>query len=350
MFDRTVESGRVGDEYLFLLWLCLACYPFGQTCRMLRVAWRPLQLFSVATCIFGLCYPVSAQQIPPVSAPTNGVIRTFFLQRGQVFTVTTIGKMNQHKGECPATGEGGDCTVSPAERPWIVCEKSDGTVFNAHGLACWSLIGAIGKGSTPQIGVSLKGFVADWTGELLLGVNDNRFNDQGGGWLVSASIGCGDGRDQMALEYLTYDVLLRPKCTDFVDSGHSNYFSFADLNVACPSQAPAKYSWALVRSPLLEGIDPWVESYKAIITSKYGRPYKPRIINSAYRVPSQNKACGGAPNSRHMYGDAADMRNITRTNDEWQAMRQAAQGNASWIEPLSGPCRLACVHADWRDQ
>jgi hypothetical protein len=166
------------------------------------------------------------------------------------------------------------------------------------------------------------------------------------------SAGCGDERDQMAMEYVSYGVPLRPQCTDFVDidAGESHYFSLADFNVACPSQKPAKYQWVLLRSPLLEGVDPWVENYKAIITSKYKQPFRSRIINSAYRVPSQNKACGGVSNSRHMYGDAADMRNITRTTAEWKAMREAAEGNASWIEPLSGPCRLGCVHADWRDK
>lgn len=33
----------------------------------------------------------------------------------------------------------------------------------------------------------------------------------------------------------------------------------------------------------------------------------PVVINSGYRCPEHNKKIGGAPNSRHTYGDAADI-------------------------------------------
>lgn len=36
----------------------------------------------------------------------------------------------------------------------------------------------------------------------------------------------------------------------------------------------------------------------------------PIVINSAYRCPAKNKAVGGAIHSRHMVGDAADVRAI----------------------------------------
>lgn len=41
------------------------------------------------------------------------------------------------------------------------------------------------------------------------------------------------------------------------------------------------------------------------IRSEVGRPV---IINSGYRCPSHNSAVGGASQSRHMVGDAADFR------------------------------------------
>lgn len=35
---------------------------------------------------------------------------------------------------------------------------------------------------------------------------------------------------------------------------------------------------------------------------------KPVTINSAYRTPTKNKACGGSVYSQHLYGKAADIR------------------------------------------
>ena len=35
---------------------------------------------------------------------------------------------------------------------------------------------------------------------------------------------------------------------------------------------------------------------------------KPVIINSAYRTPTHNKAVGGSPSSRHLLGQAVDIR------------------------------------------
>jgi hypothetical protein len=51
-----------------------------------------------------------------------------------------------------------------------------------------------------------------------------------------------------------------------------------------------------------------------------------------------------------MFGDAADLRNQSSTQNEWDAMKQAAGplgAKASYIEPqaMSG---LGHVHADWR--
>jgi hypothetical protein len=266
--------------------------------------------------------------------------------KGQIITVTASGDMNWFT---PQPGWPG-CPV-----PGKCVSKPDGTScpysgFLAQGLACWSLIGKIGDGTAFKVGSLLKDFPAPASGELFLGVNDNNYADNSGKWEAEITTGCGDVRDLMAREYVTSRVSLTPECTDFVDSGHSAYFSFNQFNVACPSQKSAKYPWALLRNPLLVGIDPWVDKYRAIITNDYKRPYENRIINSSYRVPSQNKACKGAQNSRHMYGDAADLRNISRTKIEWDAMHQAAQGNASWVEGPSGPCRLGCVHADWRDK
>lgn len=149
--------------------------------------------------------------------------------------------------------------------------------------------------------------------------------------------GCGDERDQIKHEYVLFGVNLSPACADFTQSRHSVFFSFNEINTG-------DFSWALVRSPLIAaaasgyGLDAWRTAYGG-----------PRIINSAYRNPVHNAAIGGAPQSRHMFGDAADLRNVSMTTIEWQAMVDAAViAHPDFIEPLSGPCQLACVHADWR--
>jgi hypothetical protein len=76
----------------------------------------------------------------------------------------------------------------------------------------------------------------------------------------------------------------------------------------------------------------------------------PMNVNSAYRNPSRNNRVGGAKGSRHMYGDAVDIKNETRSIDEYNARRDAAKNaKANYIEPWDGPCGNGCVHADWRN-
>lgn len=45
-----------------------------------------------------------------------------------------------------------------------------------------------------------------------------------------------------------------------------------------------------------------------IIRNAYGKPI---IVNSGYRCPTLNKAVGGASNSDHKYGAAADIRSVS---------------------------------------
>jgi len=101
------------------------------------------------------------------------------LRAGQSFTVTATGDIQfsyaSHGG--PAA-EGADCASQ--ERPslsWV-----------APGLRCHSLLGRIGdKGRMFEIG-SGGHFVADASGRLYLGVNDNYFPDNSGSWTARISI------------------------------------------------------------------------------------------------------------------------------------------------------------------
>ncbi len=161
--------------------------------------------------------------------------------------------------------------------------------------------------------------------------------------VLAAPTGCGDQRDTIIQEYVTYGVSLTPQCSWFTLTAHSEYFQFPELKVYDP------YSWALIRQPLTinksyeYGLDRWWQLWGAS-----------RISNSGYRSPSHNASVGGAQNSRHLYGDAMDLRNETGTVQEYNSMADAAKyGNpnagASYVEPLDGPCGYGCVHADWRN-
>lgn len=148
---------------------------------------------------------------------------------------------------------------------------------------------------------------------------------------------CGDERDNIIREYRTYGVVLNPSCSNFTQNRGSELFPFSVLNTG-------DYSWALIREPLTiyftdYGLAQWsVESASL-----------PKNVNSAYRNPSRNSRVGGATASRHMYGDAADIKNETRSRDEYDQRAAAAQrANADYIEPWTGPCGNGCAHADWR--
>jgi N-acetylneuraminic acid mutarotase len=183
----------------------------------------------------------------------------------------------------------------------------------------------------------------------------------------SASPLCHDDRDRLVTEY-GYQVVgdisygrtpyprFTPSCYLATNSAHSQYFTFSELNDACPSRNnQPEFSWALIKNPLIVastaqyGLDAWRLDYGSS-----------RIINSAYRDPIQNLECtqtltnpSGNPNSRHSFGDAVDLRNQSAGTSgaltEWKAMQKAAkEAHADWTEPQDGPCGLSCFHADWR--
>jgi hypothetical protein len=153
---------------------------------------------------------------------------------------------------------------------------------------------------------------------------------------------CDAVRQQIIQEYVDYGVAVIPPCRSFTQTAHSQYFTFSELNTS-------DYAWALIRSPLTVnqssgyGLDRWRVEYGG-----------PRTINSAYRNPARNARVGGVPNSRHVYGDAGDLRNESYGGPnealEWQAMYDAAtRAHADWKEATNGPCGLRCFHADWRN-
>lgn len=151
-------------------------------------------------------------------------------------------------------------------------------------------------------------------------------------------------RGGLVQEYKDYHVsnpdIVQPVCADFTSTRSSQHFGFNEL------RANSSPSVALVRDPLIVaassgyGLDLWRDYYGSS-----------RIINSAFRAPNHNSSVGGARYSRHMFGDAVDLRNVSGTQNEWGDMVLAAQAaDADYVEPQSGPCGLGCTHADWRDK
>lgn len=138
--------------------------------------------------------------------------------------------------------------------------------------------------------------------------------------------GCGDERDQIIQEYITYGVDFVPACSDFTQNASSQHFSFAELNTG-------DYIWAIIRGYFLTGLE--------ATRSNYGNPM---IINSAYRNPARNARVGGAPNSRHMHGDAADI--AAGDCDAWNRLADAACRAGAWVEPRS-QSGVGHVHMDW---
>jgi hypothetical protein len=102
----------------------------------------------------------------------------------------------------------------------------------------------------------------------------------------------------------------------------------------------------LIRDPLTDQGGAGFAAFNAWV-ALIGQPLKP--INSAYRNPNRNARVGGRPLSRHLHGDAVDLRNVSRTVEEYNLMADNARtAQADFVEPLNGPCGLGCVHADWR--
>ena len=63
---------------------------------------------------------------------------------------------------------------------------------------------------------------------------------------------------------------------------------------------------------------------------------KPLVITSAYRSPEHNKRVGGAKNSRHMKGDAFDIRMDNHDPHQFEAAARAVGFTAFGYYPKSG--------------
>ncbi len=150
---------------------------------------------------------------------------------------------------------------------------------------------------------------------------------------------CGDERNELLKLYEELELGLDLNCESFTKTRGGQYFKFSEM------VGKGEYEWALIRDPLI--VSPDKDYGLNLLRAEYGAP---RAVNSGFRDPAHNKKIGGAKRSRHQFGDAVDLRNVTRSQEEWDRMWMAAyEANADYIEPLNGPCKLNCLHADWRN-
>ncbi len=140
-----------------------------------------------------------------------------------------------------------------------------------------------------------------------------------------------------------YGVHLIPECWMFTDNNGSALFSFQTLN-------QGHYNVALLTDAFLRpsssgfSLDAWFSE------AQKSEPQISFTINSAFRSPKKNanlKPIAGATNSRHLYGDAADV-DTGDVDARYDRLIQAARDLNMWTEPDNGPCKKACAHADLR--
>ena len=91
----------------------------------------------------------------------------------------------------------------------------------------------------------------------------------------------------------------------------------------------------------------WLDKLRDEWNLRYGDGDDPIIINSAFRSESVNKAVGGAKNSNHLSGCAADIRVLgmeqmlryatilldisDKTNEDFDELLMERKGNSLWL-------------------
>jgi hypothetical protein len=129
-------------------------------------------------------------------------------------------------------------------------------------------------------------------------------------------------------------------------------------------QSPAGYfQWSELGGQLLHGYGVYagdmlsgVDEVRAAWVA--ATPWTGLAGSSFYRCPRKNQLVGStATQSRHMYGDAADLLNPNREHPNaavrdstWQLLYTLAHvAGATVLDGTTDPaCSVACVHVDWR--
>ena len=163
----------------------------------------------------------------------------------------------------------------------------------------------------------------------------------------------------MIQEYQTYNVMdtvsggqyvspktpFVPACSTFTQTSGSVDFPFDQLNTG---DYP---NWAILRSVLFAGLD----TMQQACWNQIGPAPAPVCnftftITSGYRNPADNASTPhSGHNSRHMFGDAADIATF-KNQTTWNVVRAIAKSNTvnGCVEPQN-ISTLNHVHVEWPD-
>ncbi len=91
-----------------------------------------------------------------------------------------------------------------------------------------------------------------------------------------------------------------------------------------------------------ENVKALVENVLDPLREKYGKPIK---VNSGYRCPKHNLAVGGATQSQHMKGEAADIAPMDGDASELEKLVEIIKQNGKWDQMIVYP---TFVHVSWK--
>jgi uncharacterized protein YcbK (DUF882 family) len=91
-----------------------------------------------------------------------------------------------------------------------------------------------------------------------------------------------------------------------------------------------------------ENVKALVENVLDPLREKYGKPIK---VNNGYRCLNHNLAVGGATQSQHMKGEAADIAPMDGDASELEKLVEIIKQNGKWDQMIVYP---TFVHVSWK--
>jgi hypothetical protein len=149
-----------------------------------------------------------------------------------------------------------------------------------------------------------------------------------------------DEIDMLRQQYIDMSKNTVPARNEFINEGSTAHFNLDEG--ACNCGNHTYHLWSIMNR---------LEQVRTAL-------HHSMTVNSGYRCPIHNSNIGGAANSRHIYGDAADIavedfnNDGSANQDDWDTLAQIAQtninnsGNTGYVEPYDRTGTW--VHMDWR--